>query len=269
MLNRHLNENHEPICPICSQKYQNFKNMKAHLRLYHSEDSVITCDICGKICKNKNAYAQHNYHVHKRGQQLKCNICGRICVNRTRLVRHTRACLINNPDQLPWTNSEEFDEVKKVPTTFNDSIDDSMGIDVPDIEDEKEIFSEKLEGQTRKISKNTDLTTKLVENSSKELQFLSEKEVSLDLDNSPPIPKNDLDNIDQPDIIPIENTSKENLINSEQVNDDRNEKVPNNIDDETEDTDDFTKSLEITKPKKKSFLLLIISQTSLRERSFL
>ena len=241
VLNRHLVESHEPICPICSQKYQNFKNLKAHIRLYHSKDSVIPCDICGKICKNKNAYAQHHYHVHKRGQQLKCNICGRICVNKTRLIRHTRACLINNQYQLPQTQSEAFDEDDKVANTFNDSI------KVPVIKEEKEYNSEKHNDQIREVSNNEDFNVKETddsclkstkaskpENQSKELLFLSEKEVSLDLDNSPAIHNNDSDS-DHPEITLLEESSKEdNCIKN----------VQNSMDTEQEDADDFLASIK-------------------------
>ena len=56
---------HEPVCLECSSKFQNFDNLRHHLRKYHVKAGAVVCGDCGKVSRSEDQQYQHWNYVHK------------------------------------------------------------------------------------------------------------------------------------------------------------------------------------------------------------
>lgn len=57
-------------CKICSNVFDNSKELRKHLALVHKKDNVFTCDICQMMFKNENIFMLHRKN-HKKTQNDK------------------------------------------------------------------------------------------------------------------------------------------------------------------------------------------------------
>ena len=56
---------HEPVCVECSSSFQNFDNLRHHLRKYHVKSREVVCRECGKVSRSEDQQYHHWNYVHK------------------------------------------------------------------------------------------------------------------------------------------------------------------------------------------------------------
>ena len=72
-LKEHIKENHPKSCNICNEEV---KNMSAHIRTQHSDDSKkFKCEKCEFSTHTQKNLTQHIYVRHKKDEHKKCDIC--------------------------------------------------------------------------------------------------------------------------------------------------------------------------------------------------
>ncbi|XP_010894605.1 oocyte zinc finger protein XlCOF6 [Esox lucius] len=94
-LNRNLivakNGNNE--CIFCQKQYSSPRQLKAHVRKSHTEESC-NCPICGKTIKRKIYLSQH-MRIHTGEKQFSCKDCGKSYFRKNHLNRHLISCTQN------------------------------------------------------------------------------------------------------------------------------------------------------------------------------
>ena len=91
---------HQPVCVECDSKFQNFDNLRHHLRKYHFKAGEVVCKECGKVSRSEDQQYQHWNYVHKVEADLFCNLCGAECQNMFKLRQHTKKCLTKDPVKI-------------------------------------------------------------------------------------------------------------------------------------------------------------------------
>ena len=65
----------KPSCQICKKSFCNEKNLKTHIKKYHTTEKIIKCELCDITYENENVLKNHNENQHTKNKIIKCEVC--------------------------------------------------------------------------------------------------------------------------------------------------------------------------------------------------
>ena len=65
----------KPVCKVCKKSFCNEKNLKTHIKKYHTEEKIIKCELCKITCKDEDELKAHNKSNHTNNERYMCKTC--------------------------------------------------------------------------------------------------------------------------------------------------------------------------------------------------
>ena len=65
----------KPSCQMCKKTFCNEKNLRTHMKKYHTNIKVIKCEFCGISSEDENNLKTHIETHHKKPTVIKCDVC--------------------------------------------------------------------------------------------------------------------------------------------------------------------------------------------------
>ena len=104
----------KPSCLTCKKSFCSEKNLKTHIKKYHTNHTVFKCDVCDIIFEIENDLKDHNEKNHADNKIIQCVICTITFENenilKTHILKeHTKNKVIKCESCEFAVNDEKFD----------------------------------------------------------------------------------------------------------------------------------------------------------------